>query len=308
MGEQNTPEKGDREKIKNLEKRRKRQNGKLGKDENKLLYDLYKRVKNAKSETGVGKSDLNSSDDVNKSFEKAVRNVGGNVINVATTRPKYVSKKAKKDDYDEEFDYNKVETTIVNPGQIDYLNFDYNSVETKTITSGVIDYLAPLNCKAISAQSSFDEQLETIGDYSASNENSTPDSSVAGSLKHKNKKKNRNERVSTIQDLKLTNKMLLEKCNEISKQFESNLAENNPRRSSSSPKMEHSEKMKLKNEKRKLKTKEKMKAKKEKKGSGVSLSKSESECAQVDSDLLKIAENYPQVELCREAEIKYFSS
>eukprot|EP00092_Neocalanus_flemingeri_P000521 GFUD01000553.1.p1 GENE.GFUD01000553.1~~GFUD01000553.1.p1 ORF type:complete len:1415 (-),score=480.00 GFUD01000553.1:1102-5346(-) len=302
--EENTREKGDREKIRNLEKRRKRNgNGRLGKDENKLLFDLYKRVKAAKSETGGGKSDLNSSDDVNKSFEKAVKNVVGNGMNVESTRPRFVSKNVRKDEVDDEFDYNKVSTTVLNTGQIDYLNFDYNSVETKSVTTGVIDYLAPFTGRAMSVQSSFDEQLENLADYSASNENSTPES--GGVSKQKNKKKARNERVSTIQDLKLTNKMLLEKCNEISKQFVSNLAENDSR---SPSKLDQAEKMKLKNEKRKLKLKEKKKVKKDKKETGVRLSKSESECVQVDDDLLKMAENYAQVDLCREAEIKYFSS
>ena len=38
------------------------------------MVNCYKRVKESKK-TEVGKSDLNSSDDVNKSFEKAIKNV-----------------------------------------------------------------------------------------------------------------------------------------------------------------------------------------------------------------------------------------
>jgi len=329
-------EKGDRERIKNLEKRRKK-NGKLGKEENKTLYDLYKRVKESKK-AEAGKSDLNSSDDVNKSFEKAIKNVivDGKVMNIETSRP---SRFVNKVEADGEFDYNSVQSTVVTTGQIDYLNFDYlnlgskNTVESKangatssgfidylaplalgsksTVgteanaakSSGFIDYLAPLAGKAKSTQSSFDDQSDTQY-YSASNENSTPESSQSGAIKQKNKKKVRNDRVSTIQDLKLTNKMLLEKCSEISKQFGSTLGENGS--NSPSSKLEHVEKMKLKNEKRKLKMKEKKKAKAQQKDKSVSLSESES--VQVDSDLLKIAQNYAHVDLCKDAEIKYFSS
>ena len=76
-------EKGDRERIKNLEKRR-RKNGKLGKDENKTLYDLHKRVKGSKK-AEVGKSDLNSNV-VNESFEKAIQNV---IVYGKVIRPRY---------------------------------------------------------------------------------------------------------------------------------------------------------------------------------------------------------------------------
>jgi hypothetical protein len=98
--------------------------------------------------------------------------------------------------------------------------------------------------------------------------------------------------------------MLLEKCSEISKQFGSTIGENG--KNSPSSKLEHVEKMKLKNEKRKLKMKEKKKAKAQQKDKSVSLSESES--VQLDSDLMKIAQNYAQVDLCKDAEIKYFSS
>jgi len=299
-------EKGDRERIRNLEKRRKK-NGKLGKDENKLLYDLYKRVKDFKK---AGIRDPNSSDDVNASFEKAVKNVGGNVVRIETSRP---SRSVIKVAAEEEFDYNTVQSTVVMPGQIDYLNFDYlqhesnNPAESKQASKGFIDYVAPMSSKAKSTQSSIDESLESQY-YSASNENSTPDCSQSGATKQKNKKKVRSDRVSTIQDLKLTNKMLLEKCSEISKQFESNLVENKKVGGESNTKLDHVEKMKLKNEKRKLNMKEKKKAKKEQKKRSVSLSQSESDGVQVDSDLLKIAENFAQVDLCKDAEIKYFSS
>jgi len=385
--EESTPEKGDREKIKNLEKKR-RKNGKLSKDENKLLYDLCKRIKDAK------KSELDSSEVVNKSFEKAVKNVSVDVMNVETTRPRFI-KKEKKDEMDEDFDYNKVLSSVVNSGQIDYLSFDYNSVENKTPvpSSGFVDYLSPLTNKSIiSSQSSFDEHFETLADYSASNENSTPEGSATGGFKQKNKKKVRNDRVSTIQDLKLTNKMLLEKCNEISKQFvEGRRAEKNSNSSKVEEFDDNIEKKKDKrvlSEKRKLKNKEHIKAKKEQKkreklsksesegvevdsdfsekknktitvssdlldrnkrktskkssisesetaevhsvllekknqktveaSSGLlekkkqknrrKLSKSESETVEVDPVLLKIAETFAQVDLCKKAEIKYFSS
>ena len=52
--------------------------------------------------------------------------------------------------------------------------------------------------------------------------------------------------------------------------------------------------------------KEKKKAKAQQKDKSVSLSESES--VQLDSDLMKIAQNYAQVDLCKDAEIKYFSS
>merc|ERR1712034_81884 len=104
---------------------------------------------------------------------------------------------------DGEFDYNSVQSTVVTTGQIDYLNFDYLNLGSKNTvvskangakSSGFIDYLAPLAGKAKSTQSSFDDQSDTQY-YSASNENSTPESSQSGAIKQKNKKKVRNDRV-----------------------------------------------------------------------------------------------------------------
>jgi len=309
-------EKGDRERIRNLEKKRKRY-GKLSKDENKLLYDLYKRVKETKRAES-GKSDLNSSDDVNTSFEKAVKNVGGNVVRIETSRPGR-SKHTQNDD-EEAFDYNAVKSTVVEVGQIDYLNFshDYlhnkkNKVETKTAANGFIDYCVPLVDKTQSNQSSFDYSEWQY--YSASNEVSTPDSAHSKATKEKSKKKARDDkRSSSIQDLKMSNKTLLEKSAEISKQFAS-LEEENEDGSvtvtvtgSKVEKSQHGEKMKVKNQKRKENFKLKRKAKQELKERSLRMSKSESESVQLDPDLLKIAENFPQSEKCRDAEIKYFSS
>merc|ERR1712179_871747 len=111
-----------RERIRNLEKKRKRF-GKLSKEENKLLYDLLKRAKESKR-IEARKSDLDSSSDVNASFEKAVKNVGVNVVRIETSRPSRNVKKLEKDD--EEFDYNSVKSTVMKPGQIDYLNYSEN--------------------------------------------------------------------------------------------------------------------------------------------------------------------------------------
>jgi len=291
------PEKGDKEKIKNLEKKRKR-NGKLSKDENKILYDLYKKVKDSKTDKGYSKIDFNSSD-VNESFEKAVKNVGGNVLNVETTKPRLVNTSVKRGEADDLFDYNKVQTKVMNLGHIDYLNFDYSTVVTKTVDKGNIDYLAPFASQLKSEQSSF----ENVVDYSASNESSAPEICETND---KIGMKAGNEKVSTIKDLKLTNQALLDKCKDISQQFQSSLVDTQKKKNWA-PKSDRAEKLKLKNEKRKLKMKEK---RKERKDSIVnySLSKSESEDARVDSDLLKIANNYPHLNLCKDAEIKYFSS
>merc|ERR1719244_737353 len=118
------------------------------------------------------------------------------------------------------------------------------------------------------------------------------------------KKKKAKDGRGSIQDLKLTNKMLLEKCTEISNQFKSALTDEDK----SSEIGSKLEKMQMKNQKRKDNLKQKKKAKKEKQKRSVSLSLSESDSVQLDPELLKIAENFPQLGLCRDAEMKYFSS
>jgi len=301
-------EKGDRERIRNLEKKRKRF-GKLSKEENKLLYDLLKRAKESKR-IEARKSDLDSSSDVNASFDKAVKNVGVNVVRIETSRPSRNVKKLEKDEEDdEEFDYNSVKSTVMKPGQIDYLNYSENylndiknKVKPEKNGKGFIDYIVPLASTTKPKQSSFDEESSSQYD-SAPSEISTTESDHKESAHLKKKKKAKDGRGS-IQDLKLTNKMLLEKCTEISNQVKSALTDEDK----SSENGSKLEKMKMKNQKRKDNLKQKKKAKKEKQKRSVSLSLSESDSVQLDPDLLKIAENFPQLGLCRDAEMKYFSS
>jgi len=301
-------EKGDRERIRNLEKKRKRF-GKLSKEENKLLYDLLKRAKESKR-IEARKSDLDSSSDVNASFEKAVKNVGVNVVRIETSRPSRNVKKLEKDEEDdEEFDYNSVKSTVMKPGQIDYLNYSENylndiknKVKPEKNGKGFIDYIVPLASTTKLKQSSFDEESSSQYD-SAPSEISTTESDHKESAHPKNKKKAKDGRGS-IQDLKLTNKMLLEKCTEISNQLKSALTDEDK----SSENGSKLEKMQMKNQKRKDNLKQKKKAKKEKQKRSVSLSLSESDSVQLDPELLKIAENFPQLGLCRDAEMKYFSS
>jgi len=303
-------EKGDRERIRNLEKKRKRF-GKLSKEENKLLYDLLKRVKESKRKE-ARKSDLDSSSDVNASFEKAVRNIGVDVVRIETSRPSRNVKKLQKDDEDEEeFDYNTVKSTVMKPGQIDYLNYSENylndiknNVKPEKKVKGFIDYIVPLASTKKPEQSSFDEESLSQYDSASNSEISTTESDHKESAYPKNKKKAKDGSGSSIQDLKITNKMLLEKCTEISKQFKSALTDEDK----SSENGSKLEKMQMKNQKRKDNLKQKKKAKKEKQKRSVSLSLSETDSVQLDPDLLKIAENFPQLGLCRDAEMKYFSS
>jgi len=302
-------EKGDRERIKNLEKRRKRF-GKLSKEENKVLYDLQKRVRESKR-IEARKSDLDSSNDVNSSFEKAVRNVGVDVVRIETSRPIRNMKGLENGDVDDEvFDYNTVKSTVMKPGQIDYLNYSdnylndvKNNVKSEKNRKGFIDYTVPLASSTKTKKSSLDDS--SLSQYnSASSEISTTESDHRESAIQKNKKKARSGRCSSIQDLKMTNKILLEKCTEISKQLNSEL-DDEDKSSESGSKLE---KMQLKNQKRKENSKQKKKAKKEKQNRKASSSLSEFDSVQLDPDLLKIADNFSQLGLCRDAEMKYFSS
>jgi len=302
----------DREKIKNLEKKRKR-NGKLSKEENKILYDLYKK-KSKKSATGVKDSDTSNevqSDTCNDSFEKAMVNVGFNVSHVEVRKP--------LPSYKDDFDYNSIKPIVVAPGQIDYLQFDFpdsctvnqavskrlsqsgfidydqcNVIGSKTAdlnikSTGFIDYYQPLRVDKLkstdvyskSTQSSYDSTSE----YSASNESSTVDEKVVdfNSAPAYSEKNVDDEDVAESNDNEMM--PLRTKLSDLK-----------------SIKSKKFEKIKLRNETRKLKKQEKVKAKMEKR-----LKKIDSQSIVVDFDLLKIAENYIQMDLCYDAEKKYFS-
>ena len=211
---------------------------------------------------------------------------------------------------DEVFDYNTVKSTVMKPGQIDYLNYSdnylndvKNNVKSEKNRKGFIDYTVPLASSTKTKKSSLDDS--SLSQYnSASSEISTTESDHRESAIQKNKKKARSGRCSSIQDLKMTNKILLEKCTEISKQLNSEL-DDEDKSSESGSKLE---KMQLKNQKRKENSKQKKKAKKEKQNRKASSSLSEFDSVQLDPDLLKIADNFSQLGLCRDAEMKYFSS
>jgi len=275
-----------------------------------VLYDLQKRVRESKR-IEARKSDLDSSNDVNSSFEKAVRNVGVDVVRIETSRPIRNMKGLENGDVDDEvFDYNTVKSTVMKPGQIDYLNYSdnylndvKNNVKSEKNRKGFIDYTVPLASSTKTKKSSLDDS--SLSQYnSASSEISTTESDHRESAIQKNKKKARSGRCSSIQDLKMTNKILLEKCTEISKQLNSEL-DDEDKSSESGSKLE---KMQLKNQKRKENSKQKKKAKKEKQNRKASSSLSEFDSVQLDPDLLKIADNFSQLGLCRDAEMKYFSS
>lgn len=284
------------------------------------MYDLYQK-KSKKTVTGV--KNLDSSDEVqsdtcNTSFEKAMVNVGMNVSHVEVRKPLSSCK--------DNFDYNSIKPIIVEPGQIDYLRFDFpdtctvnqavrkrlsqsgfidydqcNVIESKTTdfnikstdynikSTGFIDYYQPLRVDKLkstdvyskSTQSSFD----STSDYSASNESSTVDE----------KAKDLNSTPAYSENY-VDDKDLAENNDNAMMPVGTKLSD------LKSIKSKKIEKIKLRNETRKLKKQEKVKAKMEKR-----LKKVDSQYIVVDFDLLKIAENYIQMDLCYDAERKYFS-
>merc|ERR1712179_515344 len=138
-------------------------------------------------------------------------NVGVNVVRIETSRPSRNVKKLEKDEEDdEEFDYNSVKSTLMKPGQIDYLNYSENylndiknKVKPKKNGKGFIDYIVPLASTTKPKQSSFDEESSSQYD-SAPSEISTTESDHKVSAHPKNKKKAKDGRGS-IKDLQMTN-------------------------------------------------------------------------------------------------------
>ena len=136
--------KADKKEIKRLE-RKKKKHGKLSKEENIAIDQLYTKRKNSKKSFTTEKSE---------DKETAEEEVpSANDIDVI------------HDDFDEDFDYNAIQPVFVGERKVlDYLafnfeekikadmkdldphdDFDYNTVKTFFKTDGVIDYYAPVD-------------------------------------------------------------------------------------------------------------------------------------------------------------------
>ena len=245
--------------IKSLEEKRKRR-GKLGRSDNKLLFDLYKRTRHFE------KVDADNNFLVEDGANGEVK----------TTRVKLVDSmdgiQSLQVNSNEEFDYNSVEATFVKDEEvIDYLTFDltsveivvntggenevnemledenedfnYNSVEKFAFEGQVIDYLnfdfdtVPSDPE-VNVTVSSDEEFETLLRKNSVASSGSSEDAVVGAMgvDHRNRNKS----------------LIAKKCIEISQQFSGENSSQNLNKV----------KMSLKNEKRKLKKVEKMRNKK----------------------------------------------
>ena len=246
--------------IKNLEEKRKRR-GKLGRSDNKLLFDLYKRTRRFEKV------------DADNSFMVE----DGPNGKVKTTRVKLADSKDRIHSFqvnsNEEFDYNSVQATFVKDEEvIDYLTFDlnsveivvntggenemnktleeenedfnYNSVERTAVEGQVIDYLnfdfdtVPSDPEVNIIVSSDDEEFETLLRKNSVGSSASSEDAVVGAtgVDHRNRNKS----------------LITKKSIEIAKQFSGESSSLNLNKV----------KMSLKNETRKLKKAEKMRNKK----------------------------------------------